>query len=176
LLVLGFGRIGRRVAELGRAFGMTVQAYDPYVSAEQMAATGVARAESLTSDLAIADFISVHMPGGQNGAIIGAAELAMMKPTAIIVNAARGGVVEEAALDTALRQRKLRAAALDVLTTEPPSADHPLLSNPYVTISPHNAGLTEECAMRMSISAAQNILDSFDGKLDQKLIVNADKL
>jgi D-3-phosphoglycerate dehydrogenase / 2-oxoglutarate reductase len=176
LLVLGFGRIGRRVAELGRAFGMTVQAYDPYVPAEQLAALDVAPAKSLTSDLATADFISVHMPGGQNGAIIGAAELAMMKPTAIIVNAARGGVIDEAALDTALRQRKLRAAALDVLTTEPPTADHPLLSNPYVTISPHNAGLTEECAMRMSISAVQNILDAFDGKLDPKLVVNADKL
>jgi D-3-phosphoglycerate dehydrogenase / 2-oxoglutarate reductase len=176
LLVLGFGRIGRRVAELGRAFGMTVQAYDPYVPAEQMAALGVARAESLTSDLATADFISVHMPGGQNGAIIGAAELAMMKPTAIIVNAARGGVIEEAALDTALRHHKLRAAGLDVLTTEPPSADHPLLTNPYVTISPHNAGLTEECAMRMALSAAQNILDALDGKLDRKLVVNADKI
>ncbi len=176
LLVLGFGRIGRRVAELGRVFGMAVRAYDPYVTPEQMAALGVAHAESLTSDLPTADFISVHMPGGQNGAIIGAAELAMMKPTTIIVNAARGGVIDEAALDSALRQRKLRAAGLDVLTTEPPSTDHPLLRNPYVTISPHNAGLTEECAMRMSLSAAQNILDAFDGKLDQKLVVNADKL
>jgi D-3-phosphoglycerate dehydrogenase / 2-oxoglutarate reductase len=174
LLVLGFGRIGRRVAELAKAFGMMVHAFDPYVSSEQMAALGVAHAESLTSDLANADLISIHMPGGQNGATIGAAELAMMRPTAIIVNAARGGVIDEADLDTALRQRKLRAAALDVLTTEPPKADHPLLTNPYVTISPHNAGLTEECAMRMSLSAAQNILDAFDGRLDRKFIVNLD--
>jgi D-3-phosphoglycerate dehydrogenase len=175
-LVLGFGRIGRRVAELAKAFGMSVRAFDPYVSAEHMTAAGVAHVPSLTSDLATVDFVSVHMPGGQHGAIITAAELAMMKPTAIIVNAARGGVIDEAALDTALRQRKLRAAAVDVLTTEPPSADHPLLSNPYVTISPHNAGLTEECAMRMSLSAAQNILDALDGKLNPKLVVNADKL
>jgi D-3-phosphoglycerate dehydrogenase / 2-oxoglutarate reductase len=176
LLILGFGRIGRRVAELAKAFGMTVKVFDPFVSAEQMAALGVIHAESLTSGIATADFVSVHMPGGQNGAIIGASELAALKPTAIVINAARGGVVDERALDQALRQRRLRAAALDVLTTEPPSADHPLLSNPYVTISPHNAGLTEECAMRMSISAAQNILDSFDGKLDPKLIVNADMI
>jgi D-3-phosphoglycerate dehydrogenase / 2-oxoglutarate reductase len=176
LLVLGFGRIGRRVAELAKAFGMKVCAFDPFVTAEQMAALGVVHAESLTSGLATADFISVHMPGGQNGAIIGAAELALMKPTTIIVNAARGGVVDEQALDQALRQRKLKAAALDVLTTEPPAPDHPLLSNPHVTISPHNAGLTEECAMRMSLSAAQNILDAFDGKLDRKLIVNADAM
>jgi D-3-phosphoglycerate dehydrogenase / 2-oxoglutarate reductase len=116
------------------------------------------------------------MPGGQNGAVIGVAELALMKTTAIVVNAARCGVTDESALDQALRQRKLRAAALDVLTTEPPSADHPLLSNPFVTISPHNAGLTEECAMGMSISAAQNILDAFDGRLDRKLVVNADMI
>jgi D-3-phosphoglycerate dehydrogenase / 2-oxoglutarate reductase len=176
LLVLGFGRIGRRVAELAKAFGMRVRAYDPFVSEKQMADAGVMWAESLTSDLSSADFISVHMPGGQNGAIIGAAELAKMKPSAIVVNAARGGVIDELALDAALRQRKLRAAGLDVLTTEPPSADHPLLTNPYVTISPHNAGLTEECAMRMSLSAAQNILDALDGKLDRKLIVNADRI
>ena len=176
LLVLGFGRIGRRVAGLAKAFGMTVRAFDPYVSAEQMEETGALRAGSLTSDLATADFVSVHMPGGQNAAIIGAAELAMMKSSAIVVNAARGGMIDEAALDTALRQRKLRAAALDVLTTEPPSTDHPLLTNPFVTISPHNAGLTEECAMRMSLSAAKNILDCFDGVLKKWLIVNAQDL
>jgi D-3-phosphoglycerate dehydrogenase / 2-oxoglutarate reductase len=174
LLILGYGRIGRRVAELAKAFGMKVHAYDPYVSAEQMAATGVVHAESLTSNLSLVDFITVHMPGGHKGPIIGANELAVMKPTAIIINAARGGVIDEMALDQALRQRKLKAAALDVLSIEPPAADHPLLSNPHVTISPHNAGLTEECAMRMSVSAAQNILDAFDGKLDRKLVVNAE--
>jgi D-3-phosphoglycerate dehydrogenase / 2-oxoglutarate reductase len=176
LLVLGFGRIGRRVAELAKAFGMNVRAFDPFVTAQQMAELGVLRADNLTSDLATADFVTVHMPGGQNGAIIGAAELAMLKPTSIVVNAARGGVIDEAALDRVLKQRKLRAAALDVLTIEPPAPDHPLLSNPYVTISPHNAGLTEECAMRMSLSAAQNILDAFDGKLDRRLVVNADRI
>jgi D-3-phosphoglycerate dehydrogenase / 2-oxoglutarate reductase len=173
LLVLGFGRIGRRVAELAKAFGMAVTAFDPYVTLDQAAAAGVAHATDMGLALAKADYVSVHMPGG-NGPIIGAAQLAVMKPSAIIVNAARGGIIDEAALDVALRQRKLRAAALDVLAQEPPSPDHPLLSNPHITISPHNAGLTEECAMRMGLSAAQNILDCFDGKLDRKLVVNAD--
>jgi D-3-phosphoglycerate dehydrogenase / 2-oxoglutarate reductase len=122
-----------------------------------------------------ADFISVHLPGGK-GPLIGAAELARVKPSAIIVNAARGGIVDELALDQALRERKLRGAALDVLVLEPPSPDHPLLSNPHVTISPHNAGLTAECAMRMSLAAAQNILDALDGKLDPRLIVNAEAI
>lgn len=172
LLILGFGRIGRRVAELAKAFGMAVSAFDPYVTPEQAAALGVAHEVDMRTALAGADYVSVHLPGG-NGSMLGPAELAVMKPSAIIVNAARGGIVDEMALDAALRQRKLRAAALDVLMQEPPQADHPLLSNPYITISPHNAGLTEECAMRMGIAAAQNILDCFDGKLNSKLVVNA---
>jgi D-3-phosphoglycerate dehydrogenase / 2-oxoglutarate reductase len=172
LLVLGFGRIGRRVAELAKAFGMIVTAYDPYITEVQAEACGAKLEPNMLSALAQADYVSVHLPGG-NGAVIGAAELSVMKPSAILVNAARGGIIDEAALDTALRQRKLRAAALDVLITEPPKADHPLLNNPFITISPHNAGLTEECAMRMGISAAQNILDCFDGKLNPNLVVNA---
>ena len=175
LLVLGFGRIGRRVAELGKAFGMHVSAFDPYVSAEQMAPLGVAHVADMMSALGAADYIAVHMPGGQ-GPMIGAAELARMKPSAIIVNAARGGIIDELALDAALRARRVRGAALDVLADEPPAPDHPLLSNPHITISPHNAGLTEECAMRMAIAAAQNILDAFDGRLDQKFVVNAEQL
>jgi D-3-phosphoglycerate dehydrogenase / 2-oxoglutarate reductase len=175
LLVLGFGRIGRRVAELAKVFGMSVTAFDPYVMAQQMAELGVVHAPDMVAALAGADYVSVHLPGGK-GPLIGAAELAAMKPSAIMVNAARGGIIDELALDKALRERKLRAAALDVLVQEPPATDHPLLSNPHITISPHNAGLTEECAMRMSLSAAQNILDALDGKLDRKLIVNADKI
>ncbi len=175
LLVLGFGRIGRRVAELAKAFGMRVTAFDPFVTAVQMAELGVAHAPDMAAGLGGADYISVHLPGG-NGPLIGAAELAYMKSSAIIVNAARGGIIDELALDKTLRNRNLRAAALDVLVQEPPQADHPLLSNPYITISPHNAGLTEECALRMSIAAAQNILDLFDGKLDRRLVVNADRI
>jgi D-3-phosphoglycerate dehydrogenase / 2-oxoglutarate reductase len=175
LLVLGFGRIGRRVADLAKAFGMTVSAFDPFVTADEMTRLGVRCAPDMKSALADVDFVSVHMPGGQ-GPLMGAAELACMKSSAILINAARGGIVDEHALDAALRERRLRAAALDVLTEEPPAPDHPLLSNPFITISPHNAGLTEECAMRMSLAAAQNILDAFDGRLDRKLIVNAGAL
>jgi D-3-phosphoglycerate dehydrogenase / 2-oxoglutarate reductase len=89
------------------------------------------------------------------------------------VNAARGGIVDELALDAALRARRLRAAALDVLAEEPPAPSQPLLTNPFVTISPHNAGLTEECAKRMAVASAQNILDYFDGSPNLGLIVNA---
>ena len=168
LLVIGFGRIGRRVAELARAFGMDIMAYDPFVSDGHMVT-------DLKAALGKADFVSLHMPGAK-GAMIGTAELAMMKPSAIIINAARGGLVDEAALDAALRSRKIYAAGLDVLVEEPPKADHPLLSNPFITISPHNAGLTQECARRMGIAAAQNIIDCLAGKLDTKLVVNAEEI
>jgi D-3-phosphoglycerate dehydrogenase / 2-oxoglutarate reductase len=172
LLVLGFGRIGRRVAELAQGFGMKIMAHDPYLAPEQIVATGAAHVSELDTAFSSADFISIHLPGGA-GPAIGADQLALMKPTTILINAARGGLIDEAALDVALRDRRVRAAGLDVLTEEPPSDSHPLLSNPYVTISPHNAGLTEECAMRMGVAAAQNILDCFDGKLRAPLVVNA---
>ena len=171
LLLLGFGRIGRRVAELATAFGMRVTAYDPYVTVDQMKVSGVAAVSDLNAALALADYVSVHMPGGQ-APVMGAAEIARMKPTAILINAARGGVIDEPALDLALRERLIRAAGLDVLAQEPPLAGNSLLSNPYITLSPHNAGLTEECAMRMAVAAAQNILDCIDGRLNPVLVVN----
>jgi D-3-phosphoglycerate dehydrogenase / 2-oxoglutarate reductase len=175
LLIIGFGRIGRRVAELARAFGMSISAHDPFLDAAAIKAAGAEPTQDLKAALPQADYVSLHMPGAK-GAIIGAAELTLMKPSAIIVNAARGGLVEEQALDTALRARKLYAAALDVLVDEPPKPDHPLLSNPYITISPHNAGLTQECAKRMAVSAAQNIMDYFAGTLDAKLVVNGKEI
>jgi D-3-phosphoglycerate dehydrogenase len=99
-----------------------------------------------------------------------------MKPNAIVINTARGGVVDEHALDLALRERRIRAAGLDVFEQEPPVAGSSLLNNPFLTVSPHNAGLTEECAMRMALAAAQNILDCFDGRLAPELVVNRSAL
>jgi D-3-phosphoglycerate dehydrogenase len=170
LLIVGFGRIGRRVAQLAQAFGMGVLAHDPY--AQGFAEAGVTEAPRLATALPQADYVSLHLPAGQ-GAVIGAAELALMKPSAVVVNAARGGLVDEAALDAALRAGRLAAAALDVFAAEPPSAAASLLANPRVTLSPHSAGLTAECAARMAVSAAQNILDCFAGRLEARLVVNA---
>lgn len=173
LLLLGFGRIGRRVAALAQAFGMSVMAHDPFVAADVMVQLGVEPAPDLLAALETADYVSLHMPGSPKGALIGARELAVMKPGAILVNAARGGLVDEAALDAALRRGKLRGAGLDVLESEPPPAGHPLLSNDRVLLSPHSAGLTAECAARMAVSSVQNVLDHFAGKLSPALVVNA---
>ena len=173
LLLLGFGRIGRRVAELAQAFGMAVTAYDPFVTPDTMARHGVKPAADLHKALSTADYVSLHMPGSPQGALIGAAELAVMKRSAILINAARGGLVDELALDKALREGRLLGAGLDVLTSEPPPPDHPLLGNDRVLISPHSAGLTDECAARMAVASVQNVIDHFAGKLDPALVVNA---
>lgn len=173
LFLLGFGRIGRRVAQLAMAFGMVVDAFDPFVDHGQMTAAGVRPADTIDAALGRADFVSLHVPFLPGGAVIGERELALMKPSAMIINAARGGLVDELALDQALRDRRLAGAALDVLAQEPPRPDHPLLSNPHVTFSPHTAGLTAECAARMAVASVQNVLDCFNGRLDPKLVVNA---
>lgn len=173
LLLVGYGRIGRRVGELARAFGMAVMAHDPFVKPEVLAKHGARPAEDLLKALGEADYVSLHMPGQASGAVIFAEELDAMKPSAILINAARGGLVDELALDRALREGRLFGAGLDVLKSEPPAADHPLLSNDRVLISPHTAGLTAECAARMAVASVQNVIDHFEGRLDPSLVVNA---
>ncbi len=175
LLLVGFGRIGRRVAELARAFGMTVSAYDPFVAPDLMAKHGVRPAADLVKALGDADYVSLHMPGSTAGAVIFEEEIEAMKPGAILINAARGGLVDEMLLDRALREGKLAGAGLDVFKSEPPAPDHPLLSNDRVVLSPHAAGLTAECAARMAVASVQNVLDYFAGRLDPALVVNAAK-
>ncbi|PZF78754.1 3-phosphoglycerate dehydrogenase [Aestuariivirga litoralis] len=176
LLLVGFGRIGRRVAQLANAFGMAVAAYDPFVKPEVMAKHGVRPEPDLVKALGSADYVSLHMPGTTAGAVMWEEEIGAMKPGAILVNAARGGLVDEAALDRALREGRLAGAGLDVFKTEPPPADDPLLANERVLLSPHAAGLTAECAARMAVASVQNVLDHFAGRLDPALVVNAAEL
>ena len=173
LVLLGFGRIGKAVAKLAQAFGMRVAAYDPFVNAAAMNELSVEFLPDVRSGLAHADFLSVHVPATTGEALIGATELALMKPNAILINTARGGLIDELALDAALRKGTVAGAGLDVFVVEPPQPDHPLLSNLKCTISPHAAGLTQECAERMGVMAAQNIFDYFNGALNSALIVNA---
>jgi D-3-phosphoglycerate dehydrogenase len=176
LLLCGFGRIGRRVAALAQAFGMVVMAHDPFVAPDAIEAAGVGPAKDLESALPKADYVSMHIPASPKGALLGETELAKLKPSAIVINTARGGLIDETALDAALRAGRLAGAGLDVFVQEPPPPDHPLLRNDRVTISPHSAGLTQECAKRMGLAAAQNILDFFAGRLATNLTVNAEQL
>ncbi|MES2915067.1 MAG: hydroxyacid dehydrogenase [Pseudomonadota bacterium] len=171
LLILGFGRIGQKLAHLARAFGMEIHAHDPFIPADHWP-EGAARATDLAQALAQADAVSLHLPRGE-GSVLGGAELALMKTTAIVVNTARGGLVDEVALAEALRAGRLGGAGIEVFATEPPGREHPLFGLDQAVLTPHNAALTVECAERMAIASVQNVLDFFAGKLDPALVVNA---
>lgn len=169
LLILGYGRIGQRVARMAKAFDMVVTAYDPYVTKDWP--QGGALSVSLAEGLAAADFVSLHMPQADRP-ILGAAELALLPPGAVVINTARGGIVDERALAAALASGQVGAAGLDVFESEPPLVDHPLLGLDQVILTPHIAGITREAAERMAVSSVQNVLDHFAGRLDPDLIVN----
>lgn len=165
--IVGFGAIGRRVAALFRAaFGGPQIAYDPVVPAEVFAQAGVARADALTELLAAADLVTLHVPlVPATRGLIGTAELAAMRPEAILVNAARGGVVDEAALRDALASGRLAAAASDVFVTEPPPADHPLLALPSFVATPHIGGTTREAMIRMGRDVVAGVLDVLEERI-----------
>lgn len=172
LLVVGFGRIGRRLAQIGAVLGMDVSAYDSFQPDDAIEAQGVRAVKELADGLREADVVSLHVPKVGDRALIGRDELALMKRSAILINTARGGLIDEQALADALNDGRLAAAGLDVFEDEPPTGANPLLGCERAILSPHNAGLTTACARRMAIAAAQNILDHFAGTLDPSLVVN----
>lgn len=176
LLIVGMGRIGTRVATLAGAFGMKVLGYDPYLSAQIIRERGAEPVDALVPALGQADYVSLHLPKSNDTPVMGAGELAAMKTGAFLVNAARGGLVDEAALIAALKAGALSGAGLDVFEREPPGADDPLFSAPGIVVSPHIGGLTQECAIRMARMAARNILAGLAGDLDRDLVVNIEAL
>lgn len=161
--ILGFGRIGRKVAEKAHfGLGMKVITYAPTAPEDRM--PPYAEKVSWETLFARSDFLTLHIPGGErNRDLIGERELAMMKPTATILNVARGEVLDESALDRALRSGALRLAVLDVQKQEPPAEDWPLYGNENVILTPHMASNTEECMARMALHAAWQIDKVLDG-------------
>lgn len=177
ILLVGYGRIGRKVAHLAKAFGMHVSVFDPFVDAKALEAEGIAVASDLHAGLSQADVVSVHAPKTpETTHIIGTEALKAMRPDAWLVNVARGGLVDEAALLAALDVGEIGGAALDVFETEPPGADHPLLAHERVVLSPHSAAFTAECADRMAVACAENVIGFLDGTLDPALVVNPETL
>ncbi|MDR3220813.1 MAG: hydroxyacid dehydrogenase [Candidatus Accumulibacter sp.] len=171
VLIAGFGRIGRRLGELCVAIGMKVIAYDPFLSSSPV--SGVSLVGDLKKTLPECDFVSLHLPlDPETRNLIGAAEFAGMKNTAFLINAARGGIVDEDALDEALNKGEIAGAGLDVFAHEPPDGKHPLMQNKKVYLTPHSAAFSEEAFARMGIQAAQNILDCLEGKLQARVVVN----
>ncbi|MGW4288522.1 D-2-hydroxyacid dehydrogenase family protein [Streptomyces sp. NPDC004673] len=136
--LLGLGKIGSRVAAVGLAFGMRVSAWSPHLTAERADEVGVDLAASKEELLADSDFVSVHLAlGDRSRKLLGAPELALMKPTAYLVNTSRAAIVDQDALLDALRTGRIAGAAVDVYDTEPLPADHPLRTAPNLLATPH---------------------------------------
>jgi len=168
--ILGFGRIGRALARRCRGFGMRILVRDPLVAEEEIAAAG---GESVPVErlLGEADFVSLHLPlTPETEGFMNAERLALMRPSAFLINTARGGVVDEPALVEALREGRIAGAGLDVMWCEPP-AGSPLLELDNLVLSPHIAGLSEDAVRRMATVCVDNILslmrglDPGDGRL-----------
>jgi D-3-phosphoglycerate dehydrogenase len=169
--IIGLGYIGTRLAELCRGlFKMKVLAYDPYLTAEQIAARHAVKAE-LDELLAASDFVTVHCPRtDETLGMFGRAQFGRMKPTAHFLNTARGGIHQEDDLAEALREERIAGAGVDVWLKEPPSPDHPLLAFDNVLASPHTAGVTAEAMHNMAVSAAEQWMTIFDGGVPPRLI------
>jgi D-3-phosphoglycerate dehydrogenase / 2-oxoglutarate reductase len=148
--VVGLGRIGSLVAKRASALGMTVAAYDPYITRRRAEELGVELCDALSTLMARSDFVTVHTPlTEETRGMIGAAELASMPEGGVVVNAARGGIVVEEALAAALASGHLRGAGLDVFASEPPRADHPLLGRDDVVLTAHLGANTVEAQQRV---------------------------
>jgi len=177
VLVVGFGRIGTRTAKRCLGMEMKVVVYDPYVSADAIRAAGYEPASDLDAALARADFVTIHCPKTKETVgLINAARLRRMKPTAILVNTARGGIIDEPALEAALKTGQIAGAGIDVFAKEPAAVDHPLLKLPNVVVAPHVAGVTVESRDRMAITTVQNILSMLDGKPIRENVINKEVL
>ena len=158
IVIFGFGRIGRAVAKRCLGFEANVYVYDPFVSKDVVEENNCKVVDKIEG-LKIADYISIHLPlNVETKNFIGEQELLLMKETAIVVNTARGGIINESALINSLKERKILGAGLDVFEKEPPDINNPLFNLDNVILSPHNAALTIECRRRMAIESAQNII------------------
>ncbi|MDF2810159.1 MAG: hydroxyacid dehydrogenase [Microvirga sp.] len=157
--LVGYGRIARHVAHLARAFGMQVHVLSRHAAAEDIARDGAIKADDLGRLLAISDILSLHgLPDGAH--VIGAAELAMLPRGAILINTARGTLLDEAALIAALECGYLRAAGLDVFRLEPLPAESPLLRCRRLIVSPHIGGATAEALERTGLEVARKVLSA----------------
>ncbi len=173
LLIVGFGRIGTRTAKRCLAMDMPVLVYDPYVPAVAIKAAGCEPVSDLDAALPRADVVTIHCPKTpETLGMFNAARFAKMKPTAFIINTARGGIIDEVALKAALSSGKLAGAGIDVFDKEPPAADNPLYGEPNTIVSAHMAGVTTESMDRMAITTVKNILSVLDGTPNKENAVN----
>jgi D-3-phosphoglycerate dehydrogenase len=169
--LIGLGFVGTRVAELCRGlFGMTVLACDPYLDAAEVGRRGTTKV-TLDELLTRSDFVSIHCPrNSETFGMIDSAVLGAMKPSSYLISTARGGIVREDDLETALANDAIAGAALDVFLKEPPSWDHPLLRFDNFIATPHLAGMTDEALREMAASAARQWITLFAGGVPPHLV------
>jgi len=169
--IIGLGRIGSAVAERARAFGMTIIAHDPYIPPQRGVDLDVPLL-ALDDLLRQSDFVTIHTPlSDSTRGLIGYRELTLMKSNAYLILCARGGIVDEAALLSALEEDRLAGAALDVFEKEPPG-DNSLLASDKVIATPHIGAMTEEAQVRAGVGVAEQVLAVFNGERPEHLVVD----
>lgn len=171
--VVGLGNIGREVARKAQAFGLRVLGHDPFVTAEKAAALGV-ELVALDDLLRQADYVCLHCPlTPETRHLIGAAQLALMKPSAYLINMARGPVVDQPALVQALQTKQIAGAALDVLEQEPPTAGEPLLAMDNVILLPHSASVSDAAIVQLRRETARNVIEVLQGRQPRSIVNRA---
>jgi D-3-phosphoglycerate dehydrogenase / 2-oxoglutarate reductase len=173
--LIGLGNIGARVAHIcGAGFDMKVLGYDPFIDRERMAKMGVEKVDDIETILRTADVVSLHLPlTPETNHLIGADRLRLMKKTAVLVNAARGKLVDGRALRQALEEGWIAGAGLDVYETEPPASDDPLLRAPNLVMSPHTASSSIEADKNVGVASAEIVIDALAGR-QPKAFINKD--
>ena len=172
LLIMGFGRIGKALIKRCLGFEMNVYVYDPFVDKDIIDKLGGEKVNNIEEAVKTMDVISLHMPlTDKTENLINYNLLKTMKKNCIIINAARGGIINEEDLNKALNEDLIFGAGIDVFKKEPPENDNPLLKNDKVYLSPHTAAFTDECMTRMGVETIQNIIDYFDDTLEKSKIV-----
>ncbi len=173
ILVVGFGRIGSRVVRRAKAFDMQVLVYDPYVSSRDVEKIGANYVENYHKILSEIDVVTIHCPRNEETEnMFAKREFSIMKKTSLIINCARGGIINEEDLYIALKDKIIYGAGLDVFDVEPAPLSNKILSLKNVIFSPHIAGVTVEATIRMSTESVQNVFDVFDNKINKNVIVN----
>jgi len=172
MLIAGFGRIGKSLIKKCLGFDMKVNVYDPFIDSKIINDYGGTKVDIIEDAVKKSDFISIHMPlNNKTKNFINYDLIKKMKKNCIIINTARGGIINELDLDKALNENLIYGAGLDVFEKEPPNMDNLLLKNKKVIMSPHTSALTDECKIRMAKETVKNIIDFFDNKLDKSVIV-----
>ena len=172
ILIAGFGRIGKNLIKKCIGFDMIPKVYDPFVNEQEIQKLGGHKVNNFIEGVKSADFLTIHMPlNKETNNIINYELLRCMKKNSIIINTARGGIINEVDLNKALNENIIFGAGLDVFEKEPPDLNNPLLKNKKVIMTPHTAALTNECKIRMSKETIQNIINFFENKINKNMIV-----